>query len=49
MIHHTNVIFYQAISRQLAATVEKSNLTVSNLENSSKTLQEVSNYLILIY
>jgi len=39
---HSNVTSnLKAISRQLAATVEKSNLTVSNLENSSKTLQEV--------
>lgn len=31
----------KAISRQLAATVEKSQLTVSNLEGSSKTIQEI--------
>lgn len=39
---HSNVTNnLKAISRQLAATVEKSQLTVSNLEGSSKTLQEV--------
>ncbi|XP_023332327.1 vesicle transport protein SEC20 [Eurytemora carolleeae] len=39
---HSNVTNnLKAISRQLAATVERSNLTVSNLEGSSKTLQEV--------
>jgi len=39
---HSNVTNnLKLISRQLAATVEKSQLTVSNLEGSSKTLQEV--------
>merc|ERR1712107_330154 len=39
---HSNVTNnLKMISRQLAATVERSQLTVSNLEGSAKTLQEV--------